>query len=52
RAKVVSEDARYTESPFQMRAMQEGLYYQGGKHDDIAVVVAVVTDLEDTPNRR
>ncbi|KAJ1786126.1 hypothetical protein LPJ59_005994, partial [Coemansia sp. RSA 2399] len=40
RAKVVSEDARYTESPFQMRAMQEGLYYQGGKRDDITVVVA------------
>ncbi|KAJ2506308.1 hypothetical protein H4217_009051 [Coemansia sp. RSA 1939] len=52
RAKLVSEDARYTESPFQMRAMQEGLYYQGGKRDDITVVVAVVTDLEDTPDRR
>ncbi|KAJ2715627.1 hypothetical protein H4R19_001095 [Coemansia spiralis] len=52
RAKLVSEDARYTESPFQLRAMQEGLYYQGGKRDDIAVVVAVVTDLEDTPDRR
>ncbi|KAI9505773.1 phosphatase 2C-like domain-containing protein [Coemansia spiralis] len=52
RARLVSEDARYTESPFQMRAMQEGLYYQGGKRDDITVIVAVVTDLEDTPDRR
>ncbi|KAJ2477203.1 hypothetical protein EV174_004694 [Coemansia sp. RSA 2320] len=52
RAKLVSEDTRYMESPFQMRAMQEGLYYQGGKRDDITVVVAVVTDLEDTPDRR
>ncbi|KAJ1727497.1 hypothetical protein LPJ61_004538 [Coemansia biformis] len=52
RAKLVSEDGRYTESPFQLRAMQEGLYYQGGKRDDIAVIVAVVTDLEDTPDRR
>ncbi|KAJ2663788.1 hypothetical protein IW148_002346 [Coemansia sp. RSA 1199] len=52
RAKRVSEDTRYAESPFQMRAMQEGLYYQGGKRDDITVIVAVVTDLEDTPDRR
>ncbi|KAJ1954873.1 hypothetical protein GGI12_005693 [Dipsacomyces acuminosporus] len=52
RAKLVSEDTRYAESPFQMRAMQEGLYYQGGKRDDITVVVAIVTDLEDTPDRR
>ncbi|KAJ2161404.1 hypothetical protein GGF46_001499 [Coemansia sp. RSA 552] len=52
RAKLVSEDTRYSESPFQMRAIQEGLYYQGGKRDDITVLVAVVTDLEDTPDRR
>ncbi|KAJ2083612.1 hypothetical protein H4R24_000670 [Coemansia sp. RSA 988] len=52
RAKQVSQDSVYAESPFQMRAMQEGLYYQGGKRDDITVIVAVVTDLEDTPDRR
>ncbi|KAJ1945735.1 hypothetical protein EC988_005689, partial [Linderina pennispora] len=52
RAKLVSEDTRYAESPFQMRAMQEGLYYQGGKRDDISVIVAIVTDLEDSPDRR
>ncbi|PIA18922.1 protein serine/threonine phosphatase 2C [Coemansia reversa NRRL 1564] len=52
RAKQVSQDSAYAESPFQMRAMQEGLYYQGGKRDDITVIVAVVTDLEDTPDRR
>ncbi|KAJ2780859.1 hypothetical protein H4R18_003228 [Coemansia javaensis] len=52
RARLVSEDAHYSESPFQLRAMQEGLYYQGGKRDDITVIVAVVTDLEDAPDRR
>ncbi|ORZ33032.1 phosphatase 2C-like domain-containing protein, partial [Catenaria anguillulae PL171] len=37
------EDTRGA-SPFQSRALREGLYYQGGKTDDIAVVVAVVRD--------
>jgi serine/threonine protein phosphatase PrpC len=31
-------------SPFQYRAHQEGLPYQGGKRDDISVLVAIVTD--------
>lgn len=42
RAKAVSEDSRAVSSPFQQRAMEEGLHYVGGKHDDISVVVAVV----------
>ncbi|CAG8679902.1 627_t:CDS:2 [Cetraspora pellucida] len=41
RAKNVSEDINHV-SPFQGRAMQEGLYYQGGKKDDISVLVAIV----------
>ncbi|CAG8466869.1 16064_t:CDS:2, partial [Racocetra fulgida] len=41
RAKAASEDVNNV-SPFQSRAMQEGLYYQGGKKDDISVLVAVV----------
>ncbi|PWN52935.1 protein serine/threonine phosphatase 2C, partial [Violaceomyces palustris] len=42
RAKAVSEDSRAVSSPFQQRAMEEGLHYVGGKHDDISVLVAVV----------
>ncbi|KAI9008464.1 phosphatase 2C-like domain-containing protein [Phycomyces nitens] len=42
RAKQVSEDLDNPTSPFQVRAMHEGLYYQGGKADDITVLVAVV----------
>jgi serine/threonine protein phosphatase PrpC len=53
RAREVSEDSRYATSPFQSRAVAEGFYYQGGgKLDDITVIVAVVSDLEDTPDRR
>jgi serine/threonine protein phosphatase PrpC len=42
RAKAVSEDSRAISSPFQQRAMEEGLNYVGGKHDDISVVVCIV----------
>ncbi|KAJ1993298.1 hypothetical protein H4R33_000707 [Dimargaris cristalligena] len=52
RAKSVSEESRFTTSPFQNRAMQEGFYHQGGKPDDITVLIAVVADLEDSPDRR
>lgn len=52
RAKSVSEDRRHIDSPFQTRAMHEGIYYQGGKPDDISVLVAVVGDSEDSPDRR
>ncbi|KAJ3411851.1 hypothetical protein HDV05_001640 [Chytridiales sp. JEL 0842] len=41
-AREVAEDPRATSSPFQIRAMEEGLYYQGGKLDDCTVVVAVI----------
>lgn len=52
RAKSISEDSRNVNSPFQSRAIQEGLYYQGGKADDISVLVAIVKDSEDSPDRR
>ncbi|KAF9111223.1 hypothetical protein BGX27_005225 [Mortierella sp. AM989] len=52
RAKNVSEDTRHHGSPFQSRAMQEGLYYQGGKRDDMSVVVAIIKVAEDSPDRR
>ncbi|PVU96176.1 hypothetical protein BB561_001340 [Smittium simulii] len=52
RAYKVSIDSECTETPFQLRAVHEGLYYHGGKADDITVVSAIVVDLEDSPNRR
>lgn len=51
-AKEISEASRRVDTPFQRRAMEEGLYVEGGKVDDISVVVAVVKDLEDSPDRR
>ncbi|KAG9293926.1 hypothetical protein G9A89_019264 [Geosiphon pyriformis] len=51
RAKGVSEDLNNS-SPFQCRASQEGMYYQGGKMDDISVLVAVVTDTHDLSGAR
>jgi len=45
RAKTVSEDADNGSSPFQTRAMKQGMYYQGGKADDISVLVAIVKDV-------
>ncbi|ORZ14408.1 phosphatase 2C-like domain-containing protein [Lobosporangium transversale] len=52
RAKSVAEDTRHHGSPFQSRAMQEGLYYQGGKQDDMSVLVAIIKAAEDSPDRR
>ncbi|KAF7732522.1 hypothetical protein EC973_003269 [Apophysomyces ossiformis] len=51
-AQAVSENQRHLDSPFQRKAMNEGLYYQGGKADDISVLVAIVRDSEDSPDRR
>ncbi|PWN88305.1 protein serine/threonine phosphatase 2C [Acaromyces ingoldii] len=47
RAKAVSEDGRAISSPFQQRAMEEGLHYVGGKHDDISVLVCLVGEREE-----
>jgi len=43
KAKIASKDLNIY-SPFQSRAIQEGLYYNGGKRDDISVMVAVIND--------
>ncbi|KAI8643770.1 phosphatase 2C-like domain-containing protein [Parasitella parasitica] len=51
-AKEVSETKRNMDTPFQRRAMEEGLLVEGGKADDISVIVAVVRDCEDSPDRR
>ena len=42
KAKEVAEDSKKAYSPFQEKAIQEGLYYQGGKMDDITIVVGVI----------
>ncbi|KAI9291357.1 protein serine/threonine phosphatase 2C [Neoconidiobolus thromboides FSU 785] len=51
-ARDVAENTRNMSSPFQERATLEGMYYQGGKLDDISVIVGVVWDAEDSPDRR
>ena len=51
RACEVAEDGQI-DSPFQERARSEGLYYQGGKMDDITVVIGIVALEEDSPDRR
>ncbi|KAI8820487.1 phosphatase 2C-like domain-containing protein [Fimicolochytrium jonesii] len=52
RAWEVAEDSRYGASPFQTRAIQEGLYFHGGKMDDVTVLTGVVRLSEDSPDRR
>ncbi|KAI8903414.1 phosphatase 2C-like domain-containing protein [Powellomyces hirtus] len=52
RAREVAEDSRYASSPFQTRAIQEGMYYQGGKMDDVTVLAGVIRLSEDSPDRR
>ncbi|GAA6006632.1 hypothetical protein JCM10207_004999 [Rhodosporidiobolus poonsookiae] len=52
RAKSVYEDQRAVASPFQQRAMEEGIHYAGGKMDDVSCLVGVVGELEAAPNRR
>ncbi|KAJ3323045.1 hypothetical protein HDV06_002491 [Boothiomyces sp. JEL0866] len=42
KARAVAEDNRYATSPFQNRAIQEGFYYQGGKVDDMTVLVGII----------
>ncbi|KAI8081863.1 phosphatase 2C-like domain-containing protein [Gilbertella persicaria] len=44
RAKTVSHSKLNIDSPFGKRAVNEGLYYKGGKLDDISVLVAIVKD--------
>ncbi|GAA5945056.1 hypothetical protein JCM3775_004273 [Rhodotorula graminis] len=52
RAKSVYEDQRAVASPFQQRAMDEGIHFAGGKPDDVSCLVGVVGELEAAPNRR
>jgi hypothetical protein len=52
RAREVAEDSRFASSPFQSRAIQEGFYYQGGKIDDMTILVGIIRLEEDSPDRR
>ncbi|KAJ1542000.1 hypothetical protein HK405_010264, partial [Cladochytrium tenue] len=42
RAREVAEDSKQATSPFQQRAIQEGLYYQGGKLDDATILTGLI----------
>jgi len=44
RARGVMEDPRGIVSPFQYQATEEGIYYVGGKNDDVTVLIGVVTE--------
>ncbi|GAA5941617.1 hypothetical protein JCM1841_000592 [Sporobolomyces salmonicolor] len=52
RAKSVYDDPRAVASPFQNRAVEEGLYYAGGKKDDVTCLIGLVGELEAPSNRR
>ncbi|SCZ90390.1 BZ3500_MvSof-1268-A1-R1_Chr1-3g01958 [Microbotryum saponariae] len=52
RAKSVYEDPRAVSSPFQQRAVEEGIHFVGGKRDDITTLIGVVGELEASPDRR
>ena len=43
---------RRRSTPFEKRAVEAEIFYEGGKPDDICAVVAVVTEAEDSPDRR
>lgn len=49
RAQSVYEDPHAVASPFQQRAVEEGIYFTGGKRDDITTLVGVVGELEASP---
>lgn len=46
RAKSVYEDQRAVSSPFQQRAMEEGIHFAGGKRDDVTTLIGIVGELE------
>jgi serine/threonine protein phosphatase PrpC len=43
KAREVAEETESGASPFQERAVREGYYYQGGKADDMTVVIGIVS---------
>jgi serine/threonine protein phosphatase PrpC len=51
RASTAASD-EHGQTPFSERAVEHGYFSCGGKPDDISVVVAVVSEDEDSPDRR
>ena len=51
KARDVAEETRKG-SPFQEKAIRQGLDYRGGKMDDITICVGIVSLPEDSPDRR
>lgn len=43
RAKSVYEDPSAVASPFQQRAMEEGIHFAGGKRDDITTIIGIIS---------
>ncbi|KAI9018297.1 phosphatase 2C-like domain-containing protein [Hyaloraphidium curvatum] len=52
RCREVQEDPMASASPFQVKASEEGLFYEGGKQDDTTVVCGVVRLDADAGDRR
>lgn len=46
KARSIMEDPRGIVSPFQQHANEEGIYYVGGKNDDVTVLIGVVSEHE------
>lgn len=49
-ARSVMEDPRTISSPFQQHANEEGIYYVGGKNDDVTVVAGIISAQHETAN--
>lgn len=49
RARSVYEDQHAVASPFQQKAMEEGIHFVGGKRDDVTTLVGVIGEMEASP---
>lgn len=49
---LVQEDPMASASPFQVKASEEGLFYEGGKQDDTTLLVGVIRLDADSGDRR
>ncbi|KXS15311.1 protein serine/threonine phosphatase 2C [Gonapodya prolifera JEL478] len=52
RTRQIQEDPSSVTTPFQVKAVDEGLYHEGGKQDDTTCVVGIVKLDQDSPDRR
>ena len=51
-ARGVMDDPRTISSPFQQHANEEGIYYVGGKNDDVTVVIGIISEQSDVLGSR